>query len=77
MSFSLAFFNAPTTYGVLPLAAIPKTTSAVETLCDTKSFHPCSTSSSANSTAFLMAESPPAIKPMTFPCSRPNVGGSA
>ena len=32
-------------------------------------------SSSANSTAFLMAVSPPAIMPITIPCATPNVGG--
>ena len=54
---------------------MPTTTSLFETSYFFKSSHPSSLLSSANSTAFLIAESPPAIKPITKSWETPNVGG--
>ena len=59
----------------MPDAAMPTTTSLLEILWLTKSFHPRSKSSSANSTAFLIALSPPAINPITTSWETPKVGG--
>ena len=59
----------------MPDAAIPTTTSFSEILCCCKSIQPWVIESSAFSTAFLIAMSPPAIKPTTNSCGTPNVGG--
>ena len=50
---------------MVPDAAMPITTSLSDTWCACKSNQPCVLESSANSTAFLMAISPPAIIPIT------------
>ena len=60
------------TYGVLPLAAIPITVSFGCIFILYKSFFANSSESSAPSTAFKNAASPPAIIPTTL--SVPNVG---
>jgi hypothetical protein len=51
------------------------TISLCEILHVCKSFQPCVVESSAFSTAFLMAISPPAISPITTSCEIPKVGG--
>ena len=63
------------TYGVVPDAAIPITISFLVILFDLRSFQPWSLLSSANSTAFLIALSPPAIIPITVSGGTPKVGG--
>ena len=73
--FSRALFNPPITYGVLPDAAIPTSVSNSFTSYTNKSCQACSISSSAFSTAFLMAPSPPAINPTTISKGTPKVGG--
>ena len=57
----LHVLSADITYGVVPDAAIPITTSLSVTLYFVRSFHPWVVESSANSTASLIALSPPAI----------------
>jgi len=59
----LHFFSAEITYGVVPDAAMPITMSFSEILYFWSDNQPSSLESSANSTAFLMAVSPPAIRP--------------
>ena len=54
---------------------MPIIVSSFVILYSRRSIHACSLSSSANSTAFLIAASPPAIIPTIIPCSIPNVGG--
>ena len=60
---SLHFSRVEITYGVVPEAAIPITTSLLEIFFSCKSSHPCVIESSAFSIAFLIAVSPPAINP--------------
>lgn len=59
----------------MPEAAIPMTISLFVILYSFKSNQPCVLESSAFSTAFLMAVSPPAISPRTNSCEIPKVGG--
>ena len=69
-----AYFNAPSTYGVVPLAAIPMTTSFGVNFLARKSSSPFRTKSSAPSTAFVTARRPPAISAWTNLREVPNVG---
>ena len=71
----LHFWIVETTYGVVPDAAIPITESLLVILYFFKSCHPWDKLSSANSCDFLMALSPPAIKPITKSSETPKVGG--
>ena len=73
--FFLASSNPPITYGVLPEAAMPTTTSIAVIVWAIRSTQACLVASSAFSTAFLIAISPPAINPTTNSCGTPNVGG--
>ena len=75
ISDELHAFIAPITYGVEPDAAMPITKSRLLISYFFKSNQPWFKSSSANSTAFLIAESPPAINPTTKPWGIPYVGG--
>src|SRR6266481_3062157 len=70
-----AYFSAPTTYGVVPLAAIPTTTSRRVNFFARKSRSPFRSESSAPSTAFVIARRPPAINACTIVGEVPNVGG--
>ena len=70
-----AYFNAPTTYGVVPLAAIPTTTSRRVNLFARKSRAPFRSESSVPSTALVIARRPPAINACTSFGEVPNVGG--
>ncbi|MPM06652.1 hypothetical protein SDC9_52954 [bioreactor metagenome] len=72
---ALAYFIAPLTYGVLPLAATPINTSLELNFSFIKSLTPLFSSSSIPSTAFLRAMSPPAIRPLTNSGFVLNVGG--
>ena len=69
---SVTFFDCNHIWGCSD-AAIPMTES-FSLMKFRKSFHPPFGSSSANSTAFLIAVSPPTIMPTTSPCSA-KVGG--
>ena len=71
----LHFSKAAITYGVVPEAAIPITMSFCVIKNSFKSSQPLLIESSEYSTAFLIALSPPAIKPMTKSWETPNVGG--
>ena len=55
------------TYGVVPLAAMPTTTSLLLISKFFRSIQPCSILSSAFSTALVIASSPPAITAITNP----------
>jgi len=70
-----ANFIAPKTYGVVPLAAIPTTTSLLPNLNRRKSRAPFSAESSAPSTAPVTARLPPAISATICFREIPNVGG--
>jgi hypothetical protein len=70
-----AYFIAPKTYGVVPLAAIPTTTSFRSNFKRRKSRAPLAAESSAPSTAPVTARRPPAIKATIRPRAIPNVGG--
>src|SRR6266851_202625 len=70
-----AYFSAPTTYGVVPLAAIPTTTSRRVNFFARKSRSPLPSESSAPSTALVIARLPPAINATTSFGEVPNVGG--
>ena len=59
----------------MPDAAIPITTSLSDMLCFCKSNQPCVLESSANSTASLIAISPPAIIATIRSLETPKVGG--
>src|SRR5206468_12325176 len=63
------------TYGVVPLAAIPTTTSRFVTPAVSTAAPPALTSSSAPSALFTSAGYPPAITPTTMVGGTPNVGG--
>ncbi len=69
-----ANFIAPKTYGVVPLAAIPTTTSFRPNFNRRKSRAPFAPESSAPSTAPVTARRPPAIKATNRPREIPNVG---
>ena len=73
--FSWQSLRPPTTYGVVPEAAIPITKSLELTLCSDKSFHAWLVSSSAISIELYKAGIPPATNPTTFSGGVPNVGG--
>jgi hypothetical protein len=70
-----AKFIAPSTYGVVPLAAIPTTTSFRVNFSGRKSRSPFRAESSAPSTACVIALRPPAISACTSFVEIPNVGG--
>ena len=70
-----AYARAPTTYGVLPEAAIPQTTSNGLSSIFFKSSTAISLESSAPSIAVVNASLPPAIRPWTRVGSTPYVGG--
>jgi len=70
-----AYFSAPSTYGVVPLAAIPTTTSFGVIRIPRKSRSPFRFESSAPSTARVIARRPPAINARTTFAETPNVGG--
>ena len=70
-----ANFSAPSTYGVVPLAAIPTTTSLRVNFFARKSRSPFRAESSAPSTARVIARLPPAISACTSFGEVPNVGG--
>src|SRR6266403_4584971 len=67
--------SAPSTYGVVPLAAIPTTTSFRVNFFARKSRSPFRDESSAPSTALVIARLPPAIIACTSFGEVPNVGG--
>src|SRR5204863_6183296 len=67
--------NAARTYGVVPLAAIPTTTSNFVTPAVSTAAIPALMSSSAPSALFTSAPYPPAITPTTIVGGTLNVGG--
>ena len=67
--------SADRTYGVVPLAAIPTTTSRLVTAAVSIAAAPALTSSSAPSALFTSAPYPPAITPVTIVGGTPKVGG--
>ena len=69
-----AYFTAPSTYGVVALAATPTTTSRLDNFARRKSFTAFFTESSAPSTALVIARRPPAINACTVSREIPNVG---
>ena len=71
----MAYFNPPITYGVLPLAANPIQISSLQKFLLIKSSLPKSSESSAPSTAFMKALSPPAINPINSLGEALKVGG--
>src|SRR5881392_3644483 len=67
--------SAARTKGVVPLAAIPTTTSSLDTFAPSIAAAPAFTSSSAPSTLLTSAPYPPAMIPTTSAGGVPNVGG--
>ena len=67
--------SAARTNGVVPLAAMPTTTSVAPTRRSSTAAMPASRSSSAPSTDLTSAGSPPAMIPCTISGSVPKVGG--
>jgi hypothetical protein len=67
--------SAARTYGVVPLAAMPTTTSFPPTRRSSMALTPAFTSSSAPSTERTRAVAPPAITAITISGGVPNVGG--
>ena len=67
--------RAARTNGVVPLAAMPITTSRSETVSSFTASAPATSSSSAPSWLRSSAARPPAITPTTMPGGVPNVGG--
>src|SRR6266849_3110488 len=67
--------SAIRTYGVVPLAAMPTTTSRFVTAAVSIAAPPAFTSSSAPSALLTSAGYPPAITPTTIVGGTPNVGG--
>ena len=67
--------SAARTKGVVPLAAMPTTTSAADTFRSSMAAMPASRSSSAPSIDVTSAGSPPAMIPCTISGGEPKVGG--
>ncbi len=74
---SVASRSAPSTYGVVPLEAIPTTVSSGPGSSPARSAAPASSLSSAYSTELVIAGGPPAIRPSTTSPSVPKVGGTS
>src|SRR5581483_6729691 len=70
-----AYRKALSTYGVVPLAAIPTTMSFLVRAILRRSLAPFAVESSAPSTAPAMARLPPAISAITSRFETPKVGG--